>query len=122
MPRFVLHSAIPAALSCWRVATRKNTDSAWFSGPSSPSSTISRIHDSNGVNIRVHGRALYNSIYRFDSVMLVNTHVWGVSAFGAPVPHLRRLVDGGPFDTYAHSFESVWRCSNPAYGPPEGPA
>jgi len=74
----------------------------------------------NGVDVRVHGTTLYNSIYRLDEVMLVNTHVWGVSAFGAPVLQLRRLVDGGLFDTYAHSFESVWRGSNPAYEPREG--
>ena len=62
-----------------------------------------------GVDLRVQGTTLYNSIYRFDDVMLVNTHVWGVSAFGTPVLQLRRLVDGGLFDTYAHSFESVLR-------------
>ena len=68
-----------------------------------------------GVEIRIHATTLYNSIYRFDDVMLVNTHVWGLSAFGAPVVHLRRLVDGGLFDTYAQSFEAVWATAKPAY-------
>jgi hypothetical protein len=68
-----------------------------------------------GVEIRVHGTTLYNSIYRFDDAMLVNTHVWGLSAFAAPVLHLRRLVDGGLFDTYAQSFEAVWTAATPAY-------
>jgi hypothetical protein len=68
-----------------------------------------------GVEVRVHTTTLYNSIYRFDDVMLVNTHVWGLSAFGAPVLHLRRLVDGGLFDTYAQSFEAVWATATPAY-------
>jgi transcriptional regulator with XRE-family HTH domain len=73
------------------------------------------LRDCPGVEIRVHGTTLYNSIYRFDDVMLVNTHVWGLSAFGAPVLHLRRLVEGGVFDTYAQSFESVWSTATPAY-------
>ena len=47
--------------------------------------------------------------------MLVNMHVWGLSAFGAPVLHLRRLVDGGLFDTYAQSLEAVWSTAKPAY-------
>jgi len=68
-----------------------------------------------GVEIRVHGTTLYNSIYRFDNDMLVNTHVWGMNAFGAPVLHLRRLVDGGVFDTYVQSFEAVWSTATPAY-------
>ena len=51
----------------------------------------------------------------FDDVMLVNTHVWGLSAFGAPVLHLRRLIEGGVFDTYAQSFEAVWSTATPAY-------
>jgi hypothetical protein len=68
-----------------------------------------------GVEIRVHATTLYNSIYRFDDAMLVNTHVWALSAFAAPVLHLRRLVDGGLFDTYAQSFEAVWATATPAY-------
>ena len=68
-----------------------------------------------GVEVRLHGTTLYNSIYRFDDVMLVNAHIWGLSAFGAPVLHLHRLVEGGLFDTYAHSFDAVWATGKPAY-------
>jgi hypothetical protein len=68
-----------------------------------------------GVEIRVHGTTLYNSIYRFDDTMLVNTHIWGLSAFAAPVLHLRRLVVGGLFDTFAQSFDAVWATATPAY-------
>jgi transcriptional regulator with XRE-family HTH domain len=73
------------------------------------------LRDCPGVEVRLHATTLYNSMYRFDDVMLVNTHVWGLSAFGAPVLHLRRLVDGGLFDTYAQSFEAVWATGTPAY-------
>jgi hypothetical protein len=73
------------------------------------------LRDCSGVEVRVHGTTLYNSIYRFDDVMLVNTHVWGLSAFGAPVLHLRRLGVGGMFDTHAQSFDAVWSTAAPAY-------
>jgi hypothetical protein len=73
------------------------------------------LHDCPGVEIRVHGTTLYNSIYRFDDTMLVNTHVWALSAFAAPVLHVRRLVAGGLFDTFAQSFEAVWATATPAY-------
>jgi hypothetical protein len=67
-----------------------------------------------GVQIRVHGTTLYNSIYRFDKTMLVNGHVYGSNAYSAPVLHLRHLMKGGLFDTYLASFESVWALSKPA--------
>jgi len=69
---------------------------------------------SGGAQIRVHGTTLYNSIYRFDDTMLVNTHVYGCNAYSAPVLHLRHIVKGGLFDTYLESFESVWALSTPA--------
>ncbi len=61
-----------------------------------------------GIEIRVHGTPLYNSIYRFDEDMLVNTHVYGFGAAQAPVLHLRRLSAGNLFETYSESFETVW--------------
>jgi hypothetical protein len=65
------------------------------------------------VDIRTHGTTLYNSLYRADDQMLVNAHVWGVNAYGAPVWHLRRSRAGGMFDTYAASFDAVWSTATP---------
>ncbi len=81
---------------------------------------LARLHYASlenvpGIEIRMHSTTLYNSLYRFDDLMLVNTHVWGVSAFAAPVLQLRRLGQGGLFGTYEQSFESVWSTSTPAY-------
>ncbi|MFD3561642.1 helix-turn-helix domain-containing protein [Streptomyces sp. NPDC058686] len=61
-----------------------------------------------GVEIRTHGTTLYNSLYRVDDQVLVNAHVWGVNAYGAPVWHLRRTEGRAMFDTYAQSFDAVW--------------
>ncbi|MFJ2896274.1 helix-turn-helix domain-containing protein [Streptomyces sp. NPDC087218] len=61
-----------------------------------------------GVEIRTHGTTLYNSVHRVDDQALINAHVWGVNAYGAPVWHLRRADGGTMFQTYADSFEAVW--------------
>ncbi|MBB4890932.1 hypothetical protein FHS38_007025 [Streptomyces netropsis] len=66
-----------------------------------------------GIDVRTHGTTLYNSLYRADDQVIVNAHVWGVNAYGAPVWHLRRNGDGGMFDTYASSFDAVWATANP---------
>ncbi|MFF3911819.1 XRE family transcriptional regulator [Streptomyces sp. NPDC001848] len=66
-----------------------------------------------GIEVRTHATTLYNSIYRADDQALVNAHVWGVNAYGAPVWHLRRSREGGMFDTYADSFAAVWATATP---------
>lgn len=67
----------------------------------------------SGIEVRTHATTLYNSIYRADDQALVNAHVWGVNAYGAPVWHLRRSGKGGLFDTYANSFDAVWATATP---------
>jgi transcriptional regulator with XRE-family HTH domain len=66
------------------------------------------------VDVQIHNTTLYNSIYRFDDELLVNTHVWGWNAFAVPVIHLRRLAGGQLFATYLQSFDAVWEQSTPA--------
>ncbi|WP_369201692.1 helix-turn-helix domain-containing protein [Streptomyces sp. PU-14G] len=66
-----------------------------------------------GVELRTHATTLYNSLYRADDQMLVNAHVWGVNAYGAPVWHLRRNGDRGMFARYTQSFEAVWDTAQP---------
>jgi transcriptional regulator with XRE-family HTH domain len=61
-----------------------------------------------GVEVRLHGTVLYNSIYRADDQLLVNTHVYGIMANNAPVFHLRKIPGGELASTYLDSFERVW--------------
>ncbi|MFD8615440.1 XRE family transcriptional regulator [Streptomyces sp. NPDC059631] len=61
------------------------------------------------IGFRLHDSTLYNSIYRADDEMLVNPHVYGIGAYMAPVLHLRRLSNGGLFETYANSIEHTWQ-------------
>ncbi|NGO79191.1 helix-turn-helix domain-containing protein [Streptomyces sp. YC504] len=65
------------------------------------------------IKFRLHDTVLYNSIYRVDDEMLVNTHVYGIGAYMAPVLHLRRLPGGGLFDTFANSLQQTWEGARP---------
>ena len=67
----------------------------------------------DGVEIRQHATVLYNSIYRADGEMLVNSHVYGQPASQAPVMHLRQIAGGTLVTTYLESFERVWSESRP---------
>ncbi|MEU4220824.1 XRE family transcriptional regulator [Actinoplanes sp. NPDC026623] len=66
-----------------------------------------------GVEFRLHRTVLYNSIYRADDQVLVNTHIYGSPASQAPVLHLRRVAGGGMVTTYLDSFERVWDDATP---------
>ncbi|WP_433419746.1 XRE family transcriptional regulator [Microtetraspora malaysiensis] len=63
--------------------------------------------------LRMHSTVLYNSIYRADDQLLVNTHVYGQLAANAPVLHLRKVTGGDMVTTYLESFEKVWAGATP---------
>jgi transcriptional regulator with XRE-family HTH domain len=67
-----------------------------------------------GVEMRLHGTVLYNSIYRADDQLLINTHIYGVMANNAPVFHLRKIPGGEMASTYMDSFERVWDLATPS--------
>jgi transcriptional regulator with XRE-family HTH domain len=68
---------------------------------------------SENVEIRLHGTILYNSIYRADEQLLVNTHIYGMAANNAPVFHLRKIPGGDMASSYLESFERVWDGATP---------
>jgi hypothetical protein len=69
-----------------------------------------------GAEIRLHSTVLYNSIYRADEQLLVNTHIFGTMASNAPVFHLRKIPGGEMTSTYMDSFERVWDGAAPYQG------
>jgi len=69
--------------------------------------------DVPGVEVRLHGCTLYNSIFRFDDDLLVNMHVYGAVAAQSPVMHVRRIPGGRLFPHYMGSFERVWEEAQP---------
>ncbi|MFC9993459.1 XRE family transcriptional regulator [Nocardia sp. NPDC127526] len=75
---------------------------------------VESLNTVDGVDLRFHRTTLYNSVFRFDDEMIVNTHVFGMPGAYAPALHLRRLPAGDMFETYSTSFEHVWAASEVA--------
>jgi hypothetical protein len=76
-------------------------------------SAIEPLREVPGVQLRKHSTPLYCSIYRFDSELLANTHVYGARAPQNPVLHLRRVPGGRLFDHYMRSYDQVWATAKP---------
>ena len=74
------------------------------------------LQAAGGVEFRFHRTVLYNSIYRADDQVLVNTHLFGVTAAHAPVWQLRKLPGGELAGLYIDSFERVWETATPLDG------
>jgi transcriptional regulator with XRE-family HTH domain len=75
-----------------------------------------KLRAAPGVEFRLHQTILYNSIYIGDDHLLVNTHLYGLSAPTAPVWHLRKLAGGEIASMYLESFEQVWDTATPIPG------
>jgi lambda repressor-like predicted transcriptional regulator len=66
------------------------------------------LMSTDNVEIRLHQTVLYNSIYRSDADLLVNSHAYGTPAAQAPVFHLHAMKQDSSAATYLGSFEHVW--------------
>ncbi|MEV4013116.1 XRE family transcriptional regulator [Nonomuraea angiospora] len=71
------------------------------------------LYGLQGIEIRLHATVLYNSIYRADHMILVNTHAYGIPAAQAPVTHLQADENEGSAAIYLDSFERVWTGAKP---------
>ncbi|MFC0627450.1 helix-turn-helix domain-containing protein [Kribbella deserti] len=71
------------------------------------------LRNVDGIEFRAHRTVLYNSLYRADDQIMINTHVYGVGASQAPVWHLRKLAGGEFASIYLDSFERVWDDAEP---------
>ncbi|GMA40846.1 XRE family transcriptional regulator [Mobilicoccus caccae] len=77
--------------------------------------------DTPGIEARQHGATLYNSIFRFDDTVLVNTHAFGAPASHSPVLHIQRIPGGRLHSHYSASFERVWASAMPLTSSPQPP-
>jgi transcriptional regulator with XRE-family HTH domain len=71
------------------------------------------IHRADSGAVRLSAATLYNSLFRFDDEVLVNSHFWGNPAAASPVYHYRRQGDHGIAATAIRSFERVWEAAQP---------
>jgi hypothetical protein len=88
--------------------------------PQRCNSTLNYLRQVNGIGVRPHGASHYASLFRFDDLLLANTHAYGIWACHSPVLQLHRSSSGMLFDFYASSFDNAWRRSGsiqPALGP-----
>jgi transcriptional regulator with XRE-family HTH domain len=76
-------------------------------------SYASAIHRADAAAVRLSGATLYNSVFRFDNDVLVNTHFFGNPAAHSPVYHFRRQGDVGIAASAIRSFERVWEGAQP---------
>lgn len=76
-------------------------------------SYMSKLVGTPGIEARLHDTILYNSIYRRDTMMMVNPHAYGSGAPFNPVIHLQRVPGGRMFDHYQTSFDRVWQLGKP---------
>src|ERR1022692_2299149 len=74
------------------------------------------LRGAGNAEFRFHRTVLYNSIYRGDDHLLVNTHVYGAPAARSPVWHLRKVAGGEIAATYLESFDAVWETAVPVPG------
>jgi transcriptional regulator with XRE-family HTH domain len=74
------------------------------------------IRNLDGIEFRFHRTVLYNSIFRGDDDLLVNTHIYGTPAAAAPAWHLHRVPGGEIASAYMESFERVWDSAEPIQG------
>jgi transcriptional regulator with XRE-family HTH domain len=71
-------------------------------------SLYEKLHESGGVELRVHRVSLNNSIYHADDKLLIVQRAFGVPARRASVLYLRRTDSGDMFTTYLESFDDIW--------------
>jgi transcriptional regulator with XRE-family HTH domain len=74
------------------------------------------LRATGGAEFRFHQTTLYNSIFRGDDQLLINTHVYGLAGAYALAWHLRRVAGGEIVSTYIDSFEKVWETAIPVPG------
>ncbi len=76
--------------------------------PGRCASTVRYLQPVSGIAVRQHQAVHYASLFRFDDILLANTHAAGVWACHSPVLQLRRTCSTHLFDFYLHSFDRIW--------------
>lgn len=69
---------------------------------------LDTVRQEPGVNVKCHCTTLYASTFRFDDILLVNPHAFGVWAAQSPTLQLRQSPESSLFDFHTSAFERVW--------------
>ncbi|MFE5290307.1 XRE family transcriptional regulator [Nocardia sp. NPDC056611] len=76
-------------------------------------SMLGPLADTPGCSIGLHAAHLYNSVFRFDSEMIVTPYLFRARGYQHTALHLRRLSPHGIFESYADQFEQIWGTTAP---------
>lgn len=79
---------------------------AWL--PQRCQSTLDYLRRVEGISLRPHRAIHYASLFRFDDLLLANTHADGIWACHSPVLQLHRSNAGDLFDFYTRTFDGTW--------------
>ena len=76
-------------------------------------STLDYLRRVDGISLRPHGASHYASLFRFDDLLLANTHAYGIWACHSPVLQVHRSSSAKLFDFYTTSFDRTWHSADP---------
>lgn len=76
-------------------------------------SSLDYLRRVDGISLRPHGASHYASLFRFDDLLLANTHAYGIWACHSPVLQVDRASSAKLFDFYTTSFDRTWRSCEP---------
>lgn len=76
-------------------------------------STLDYLRRIDGISLRPHGASHYASLFRFDDLLLANTHAYGIWACHSPVLQVHKSSAAGVYDFYTTSFERTWHNCEP---------
>jgi len=71
------------------------------------------LHHVPGVQVGLHTVHLYNSVFRFDTQMIVTPYLYRARGYQHPALHLRELSPHGIFASYTDQFEQIWQTTTP---------
>lgn len=80
---------------------------AWL--PQRCQSTLDYLRRVDGISLRPHGASHYASLFRFDDLLLANTHAYGIWACHSPVLQVHKSSSAKLFDFYTNAFDRTWR-------------
>ncbi|WP_228795802.1 helix-turn-helix domain-containing protein, partial [Nocardia farcinica] len=76
-------------------------------------SMLGPLADTPGCTVGLHSAHLYNSVFRFDSEMIVTPYLFRARGYQHAALHLRRLSQHGIFESFADQFEQIWGAITP---------
>ncbi len=76
-------------------------------------SMLGPLADTPGCQVGLHATHLYNSVFRFDSEMIVTPYLFRARGYQHTALYLRRHSPHGIFESFSDQFEQIWGTVTP---------